>query len=108
MRIDSTIAAVLSRPRLMHSKTVVTMWIESAMAMTMTIIGTPALVGLNTTPFQPANPRVVVMTNTSMATMATVPRSERRRMIVAPVMMTNTTGVRVCMSSRVASAKVRC
>ena len=45
------------------------------MAMTMTMIGTPALVGLNTAPFQPANPMVVLMTNTSMATMATVARS---------------------------------
>ena len=77
------------------------------MAITMTMIGTPALVGLNTTPFQPANPIVVLMTNTSTATMATVPRTERRRIIVTPMMMRNTIGVRVSMSFWVASEKVR-
>ena len=40
----------------MPSRTVVTTWIESATATTVTMIGTPELVGLNTTPIQPANP----------------------------------------------------
>ncbi len=78
MRIDLAIAALLSMPRLIPSKTLVTMWIESAIAMTMAMIGIPALVGLNTTPFQPANPIVVLITNTSTATIAKVLRIERK------------------------------
>ena len=78
-----------------------TTWIESATATTVTMIGTPELVGLNTTPIQPANPMVVLTANMSTATMAAVPRIERRNRAVTATMMRNTIGVSVWRSSAV-------
>ena len=68
---------------------------ESATAITVTMIGTPELVGLNTTPSQPANPMVVLTANMSTATMAAVPRMERKNRDVRTTMMRNTIGVSV-------------
>ena len=76
--------------------------------MAMTMMGTPALVGLNSVRSQPASPIVVLTTNMSTITMANVPSSERRRMAAAATMTTNTIGMSLRRSSWVASAKARC
>ena len=91
----------------MFARVAATMWTEWATATVMTMIGTPELAGLNTVPIQPANPRVVLTTNTSVTTRARVANTERRRTAAATTMMTNTSGARVRISSCVVSAKAR-
>ena len=83
------------------------MWTECATATVMTMIGRPELAGLKTVPSQPAKPTVVLMTNMSTTTIATVPNTERRRTAAARTMIRKTIGARVSRSSLVASAKAR-
>jgi len=107
-RSDSAIAVSLSSPLLIPETIESTTWTECARATVMTMIGTPELAGLNTVPIQPANPRVVLTTNTMVTTSASVPNTERRSAAAATTMMTKTSGVRVRISSCVVSANARC
>ena len=91
----------------MPASALATMWTECATATVITMIGTPELAGLNTVPIQPANPMVVLMTNTSTTTRARVPSTERRRRALTTTMIRNTSGTRVSISSFVVSAKTR-
>ena len=91
----------------MPARTAATTWTECATATVMTMIGTPEFAGLNTVPTQPANPSVVLTTNTSVITRASVPNTERRRIAAATTMTANTSGVRLRISSCVVSAKLR-
>ena len=91
----------------MPARAALTMWTECATATVITMIGTPELAGLNTVPIQPANPTVVLMTNTSTTTRARVPSTERSRTAAVTTMMRNTIGAMVSRSSFVASAKAR-
>ena len=91
----------------MPASVAVTICTECATTTVITMIGTPELAGLNTVPIQPANPKVVLMTNTTVMTSARVPSIERSRTAVATTMMRNTIGARVSKSSWVASANAR-
>ena len=106
-RRDSTIASFRSIPLRNPARVVVTTCMESATAMVRTMIGTPALTGLNTVPTQPARPMVVLIANIRSAATAIVATSERRRTTVTRTMTRNTTGVSCSMSSCVASANAR-
>ena len=107
LRSDSAMAWLFSRPRRRPARTVVTMCIESATAIVMTMIGTPALIGLNTVPVHPARPIVVFTVKMSVRITATVASTERSSAIAATRMTRNTTGESVSMSLVVASAKAR-
>ena len=106
-RSDSMIASFRASPWRSPASVVVTMCMESATAMVRTMIGTPALTGLNTAPAQPASPMVVLIENIRSTTTAAAAMSERRSRTVTTTMTRNTTGVSCSRSSRVASAKAR-
>ena len=80
-------ASFLPKPRRRPIRVLVTMWTACATAIAMTMIGTPALVGLNTVSIQPANPMVVVIMNTTTAMMDTVPSTVRSSRAALTTMM---------------------